>query len=235
METKLIIGTDAKELKKADEEYNKPENKLKRKRTKLGLQLNHFTCGFHYPYIKESLYYFRLNYTRAIQLDDDDLPYLNKALQGASEKILYNRLVKKFGVSKIKTGNYSVAGFFPDIIYVDETTKTFIDIEIDEPYSYKNRQPIHFTSSTEANGTNVDDCNKERDDAFRKYGWTVIRFSEEQVINQVDECVKIIDYVICYLSANYSLDDLSKSRIRKQKRWTREEAYQLAILNHRSY
>jgi len=85
--------------------------------------------------------------------------------------------------------------FEPDIAIINKR-KTYqnirIDIEIDEPYSGKSRQPTHYKGK---------DC--IRDIYFSKRGWIVVRFSEYQVHTQELSCLRFLAYVIKSIFRNY--------------------------------
>ena len=76
-------------------------------------------------------------------------------------------------------------GYVPDFAYVDEATGLCIDIEIDEPYSMPEKQPIHFVGE--------DDY---RNCYFMDNGWFIVRFAEEQIANQPNACLGYIRSVI---------------------------------------
>ncbi len=69
----------------------------------------------------------------------------------------------------------------PDFTFICERTNLHIDIEIDEPYTLKNHQPIHFRGS-----------DKNRNDFFLEINWGVIRFTENQIIYSPKECCETI-------------------------------------------
>jgi very-short-patch-repair endonuclease len=79
-------------------------------------------------------------------------------------------------------------------------TNIFIDIEIDEPYSFEERKPIHFDDS---------DC--ERDKYFAESGFIVIRFTEDQIIDNTYQCYfiikKCISKILDFVSASDFLND----------------------------
>lgn len=107
--------------------------------------------------------------------------------RGVCEQLLCNE-IEKLRLSGfydnlslfIKKLNYP---YEPDLAYIDTRKGIFIDIEIDEPYSGLERMPIHYKTDT---GT-IDD---KRNDYFTERGWTVIRFSENQVYKYPTSCIK---------------------------------------------
>ena len=75
---------------------------------------------------------------------------------------------------------------------------------------------------------------------YKRCGWTVIRFAEEQIIKYPNYCIEFIKNVLkeheCRLSNS---EEKIKTRITKLpddfyiKRWTKGEAFQLAYKRHR--
>ena len=110
--------------------------------------------------------------------------------------------------------------YIPDIIYKDEKLQFMIDIEIDEPYVGSSNKPIHYIMET---GISRD---KKRDDMFSNNHWTVIRFSEEQIVRHPQLCLK---YIIDIINEIYSLSLQEPSTLLpKQRRWSQYEATKMS-------
>ena len=76
----------------------------------------------------------------------------------------------------------------PDIVLKDRSNKhILIDIEIDEPYDLSSRVPTHCLGR-----------DNKRDDFFSRRGWVVVRFTEYQIVTQINECcaVRILFYLL---------------------------------------
>lgn len=117
--------------------------------------------------------------------------------------------------------------FSPDFIYQDDNN-LHIDIEIDEPYSALDGTPLHHLV--------IDDIylDSSRNRFFsEKKGWVVVRFAEEQIINQRNECCKVIAHIIYSLTGDeYFSKKLNAYGFPKSiKRWTYEEAIVMARTN----
>ncbi|MBD1823959.1 DUF559 domain-containing protein [Cyanobacteria bacterium FACHB-DQ100] len=114
--------------------------------------------------------------------------------------------------------------YVPDFAYLDRALA--IDIEVDEPYTYDTRQPIHFL-----------DCPKDRsrNQFFTDHGWIVIRFSEAQVIKSPASCCKAIASTIALISHDNSIMSAFRQvpTLKPDRRWTAEQAQQLATQNYR--
>jgi hypothetical protein len=221
------------EIKRNYKDYEKPENKFKRELKRLNLSLSTFSNRYHYPYILEPSFSDKLKASSATLMNNKMERYiLDKVTTGKSEYSLYQYLTNRFGTDKILWGNYSLFGYYPDILYVDNNTKTYIDIEIDEPYSFKTNEPIHYLHADIENKQFID-TNKERDKAFLKYGWTVVRFSEKQVLESIDSCGDIINHIISYWTLTPSKHNLDQSKIMLHKRWTKEDANKMSSEKYR--
>lgn len=142
---------------------------------------------------------------------------------GKSEKILNIMLVDYFGQSKIFWNTRQIDYKRPDFIYEDKSNGVHIAIEIDEPYIYKTLTPIHYYGNDE-------DVKKER--IYKTNGWTLIRFSEFQVINFPNECCKFIAQVIDYCQIQFKYSRIEKfknySTLPFDKHWDYSEAKTMA-------
>jgi len=223
------------------EEYNKPENKFKREVTKLGLTLSPFERRRQYPYIITPHYSSRMSPQKPTVIDssrplkDYEVKYLTKAVTtGRSERALFSHLVKLYGPDLVQLGNCSLFGFYPDIAYLDLKNNIFIDIEIDEIYSLKTKEPLHYVHMSAAEGDKrFEDVNLERDAVFRKNGWTVMRFSEDQIIKTPDQCIHLIEKLISYWQLKEPTLQFDETKLSSQKRWTVEECRQFALMGVR--
>ena len=153
---------------------------------------------------------------------------LNNDIFGASEKYFFLKLTKYFGSDKVFHNAVLVTvnknNFIPDFAYFDEEKHIYVDIEIDEPYSFKTKEPLHYGI-----------CDHNRNVFMRRGGWAVIRFSEKQVVQQPDACCK---FIATYLA--YAYIDKTKSEpfdlideVLIHKRWTKGEAEQLVLSDYR--
>lgn len=68
------------------------------------------------------------------------------AQSGKSEARFENYLKKHFGnniLKKVTVNFYADYPYTPDFVFIDPDTKLHIDIEIDEPYTFNGKKPIH--------------------------------------------------------------------------------------------
>lgn len=142
---------------------------------------------------------------------------------GVSEADFKVKLLDFFGKSLLSQHFLVFKGakndYEPDFIFQDVESGLLIDIEIDEPYSGKNRKPMHYEGSADI----------DRDHYFNKNGWVVVRFAEEQVVKNPKECLYYLSQIIdSLISTSFSKQISYVGPLEKVKRWTYEEAEQMA-------
>ncbi|MDY0143529.1 MAG: hypothetical protein RBR97_16715 [Bacteroidales bacterium] len=124
-------------------------------------------------------------------------------------------------VLSIKNREY---GYRPDIALFWKKYNLCIDIEIDEPYDILSRKPIHF----------IDSSDYLRNLYFIRQGWVVLRFSEEQVINNTEYCVKYIANILKKITEEEIFHSLLEDfQVEESDRWTYNQALEFAQNNHR--
>lgn len=114
---------------------------------------------------------------------------------GYSEKLFYSFLIKYFDSHKIFWNNKEIDKKRPDFIYQDSNNDVNIVIEIDEPYIYESGESIHYIGH---------EGDEDKNELYLHAGWTLIRFSEFQIIKYPNECCKFLGEVIDYFNLNYS-------------------------------
>lgn len=149
--------------------------------------------------------------------------YRNLPLGGDEDYNLYKTLGGTYNVN-IEL-HFKVAlnsnFYYPDVLYWNKKRNILIDIEIDEPYARSNNSPIHCI-----------DNQKDilRNKLFLKNGWSVIRFSEYQIVKFKDECLKLFKEVL------YSIENDKPFVFNKAKypglfvhsQWSENEALEMA-------
>lgn len=109
--------------------------------------------------------------------------------------------------------------YIPDFVLYHVGANLYIDVEIDEPYDSKNRKPIHFIGGNDVN----------RDNYLISNGWIVIRYSERQIYNQLEEVIEDLHSKICWLEGV----NCCPSPLSIENRWTYNEAEVFAKENLR--
>jgi hypothetical protein len=132
----------------------------------------------------------------------------------------------------------------PDILLYSPEIKTYIDIEIDEPYEIESGDPIHYLG-------NKKDILRDKQ-LTTKAKWIVFRFSEKQVTMQPYQCIYFIlseinklcngnDYenllikksmVTKILHIQNTMIDLD-DKLKKDNHWTKDDAIEMAKNNTR--
>ncbi|MGB5770557.1 MAG: hypothetical protein WBM32_11920 [Crocosphaera sp.] len=113
-----------------------------------------------------------------------------------------------------------------DMVFIDQDTGLSINIEIDEPYEGKKKQPHHCLD---------DDKDRKRNQFFTERNWVVVRFAEEQVVKNPQGCCRYLVEVIVNLNQDISLFKKVQEfpSLEPIKAWTSSEARQLAVWRYR--
>lgn len=146
----------------------------------------------------------------------------DKIQRGKSELFFLSHLIKKFGSQikmdyKLDLVSYS---YYPDFVFICEKTNLHIDIEIDEPYSLIDKNPIHYINSND----------EERNNCFIENNWIVVRFSEVQILKNVDDCIQTIESIINSINKKSLNINIFPP---KHSRWTYEEALVYSYQDYR--
>jgi len=156
-------------------------------------------------------------------------------IKGKSHVFFLNHLIHHFG-SKLKNSkgilesltylnNYftSKPTFFKpyvsDFAYVNDEIGLILLIEIDEPYTLQDKEPIHLNDN-------------DRNTFFLELNWVIMRFSEEQVLMYANECCNLISELILKFEEPSSSDYLSNS-LPFIERWNDFNIYRLINSNYR--
>jgi hypothetical protein len=136
---------------------------------------------------------------------------LNNRKRGKTELEFLHELYQVFGNQIHVDVALDSFNYYPDFVYCCPVTGLHIDIEIDEPYSFLDREPIHYKGCDDP----------KRNNYFLSENWCVIRFAEEQIIKQPKECVQLVQIFV---------DSLKNKRmtflhyVYEVPKWTYEEA-----------
>ncbi|WP_129053964.1 hypothetical protein [Flavobacterium sp. YO64] len=110
--------------------------------------------------------------------------------------------------------------YVTDFAYIDPYINLRIDIEIDEPYDFDSKRPIH-----------LDD--QARNEFFTQNSWIVVRFAEEQAVLYPELCCQYLDGIINGFYNNIqSLKDF-RHGVPEIKKWDSNTAAILIARDHR--
>lgn len=115
-----------------------------------------------------------------------------------------------------------VRPYEPDIaiVYSKNDLNVRIDVEIDEPYAAITNKPTHYVG-----------CGDEyRDANLNCLGWIVIRYSEKQIYQQTNSCIKHLFEVIKRIDDSLVIPSviLNAPTLIPEKRWTIIESQKMA-------
>jgi very-short-patch-repair endonuclease len=116
--------------------------------------------------------------------------------------------------------------YTPDFTYIDPCSNLHIDIEVDEPYTYDTRQPLHYLNCPK---------DQQRNRRFLEWGWVVIRFSEVQVVKHPASCCKTIASVVGQITGDNSLMVSFRQvpTLKPEPCWTHQDAKHMAEAHYR--
>lgn len=156
-------------------------------------------------------------------------------IKGLSHQFFLNHLIHHFGskfnnskgilesLTHIKNDfTHKETTFNPyvsDFAYVNDEIGLVILIEIDEPYTIQNKEPIHLNDN-------------DRNSFFLKLNWVIIRFSEEQILTHASECCNLISELILEFEEPCNKMGLSNS-LPFIERWNDFNIYRLINSNYR--
>lgn len=164
-----------------------------------------YELGFSNPHKGRAEYFFK-NYIENAKL---------KGLISHDFDFLYDTSVMTFSVYGIKEWF-----FYPDILVLTPRG-LLVNIEIDEPYVYETKEPIHYYES---------ERDLFRNDSFTKSNCSVIRFSERQIMKYPNVCLDIIRR---FDDETGNLNDKVLPPDFKEKAWSKKEAIKMANENIR--
>ncbi|PSF33481.1 hypothetical protein C7H19_20030 [Aphanothece hegewaldii CCALA 016] len=151
------------------------------------------------------------------------------AQKGVSEPYFLTILQMYFGEITQFGGEFPIPGskyrYSQDIILIDPASGLHFDIEIDEPYEGKSKQPHHCIDEAQ---------DRQRNQFFLAGNWIIVRFAEEQVVKYPHACCGYLTDVIATLTGiNYHHKKLKKQNLPLVKCWTRNDARRMAAWSHR--
>lgn len=121
---------------------------------------------------------------------------------------------------------FNSTNYYPDLLLQDNNG-IYYDIEIDEPYSFIERAPIHYI--TEEGKSN----DFKRNKFFKSHGYVVIRFAEQQIFEQIEECIRYIEFIRENITSMHIESIREFSSLEKIQKWTYEDSLLLSDEDYR--
>ncbi len=143
---------------------------------------------------------------------------------GVSEKYFLTYLKEVFG-SKVLINQmieHNKGSFYPDFAILDNDFNLYIDLEIDEPYVGSTGEPIHHIGSSD----------HKRNQVITDLNWIVIRFTEEQVIEQPRECCLFIKNILDQMKLLQNVET-SFAKLKTVNVWSYDVASRMAFRRYR--
>ena len=144
--------------------------------------------------------------------------HFNEIKKGASEEFFYQLLNKYSNYKVYKSLQYGF--YFPDLVIIKDDLVCII--EIDEPYAFEIKTPIHF-----------DDIDENRDIYFVDEGFLVIRFCEEQILTEPLKCIAIVNDIYDMVFNFDEFSNLKQIKGIEMPSWSYQTAFDLAYNNSR--
>ncbi|WP_188502221.1 hypothetical protein [Pontibacter amylolyticus] len=151
-----------------------------------------------------------------------------KSKRGHSELYFKRKLLKYLNLEFVDNEyevRFSDVTYYPDIVISSKVgiNTLYIDVEIDEPYSFSlHSRPIHHIET--------DDL---RNRYFENGNWIIVRFSEEQVYKFTDECCELILSIIKHINSG-GLERIFDYDGIKVPHWSYNQGLKMQADNYRS-
>lgn len=238
---KIYIAIYPSKLQKYQKELSEYEDRLKTynsniQKVKYLFEDENYLINQRFSYLKIKKFFSSIrpeeNYKNE-RLGNSELffqTYLNKYFMG---EIIIDKVIELFKYKVyddyygewMEEDSFQRPTYIPDFIFQHNKSNLIIDIEIDEPYTFD--KPIHYLDN---------EHDSKRNEYFLKNGWVVIRFSEEQVINDPEGCCAEIASLIYYFTSDDSYLEKLKNvpRVYRHRKWTKWDAKRLMNLNFRN-
>lgn len=123
------------------------------------------------------------------------------------------------------------SSYYPDLLLLDNNG-IYYDIEIDEPYSFIDRTPIHYIAK-DGKSNDFISSDFKRNKFFKSHGCVVVRFAEQQIFEQVEECIRYIEFISENIASMHIESIREFSSLGKIQKWTYEESSLLSDEDYR--
>ena len=153
-----------------------------------------------------------------------------EAPKGVSEAHLAKYLERYFSNCQICEEYFAIegtkVGYTTDFSIIEPQTGIGIDLEVDEPYEGRTKQPHHCTDVK---------SDRLRNEYLLERGWIILRVSEYQVVSQPESVCKLIAQVLYRFTANPDYLDplLEVSDLTSDLMWNSAEAQRMVNAKYR--
>ena len=151
-----------------------------------------------------------------------------EAQKGVSEKHFMGFLKRYFPDCEIVTDYFALndkIGYESDFSLITPDGRLGVDIEIDEPYAGRSKEPHHCQD---------DDKDRNRNNYFLERGWIVLRVSEYQVVRYPESCCQAIAILLDKLGYGSYLPPLKVfDELPSDSSWTSAMAKSMSVRKYR--
>jgi len=173
-------------------------------------------------------------------------PANNSFAKGVAESYFKKFLTEYYNKDLISSPSSIIAEghkrfYTPDFIL--RIDNMYIDIEIDEPYVAASYKPTHFLEDLNEKKRNrsrnfipknLQHIDDKRDKFFLANNWLVVRFTERQVVESPEACIRVLDELVNYVWMRTELrQNLSSNTLKPEPKWTEYSAMGLADKQYR--
>lgn len=147
----------------------------------------------------------------------------NVPYRGKYEDNFFSALMDRFpDFVKI---NRKKGPYYPDIVLCVDAYN-YIDVEIDEPYELSENKEIHYIGCGD----------EDRNEYFVNKNWFVLRFSEQNIKDHLEQCIDLIDNLTSFLKEckiKYLENFIKVNNEISHPQWTIEQARLMRIRKFR--
>jgi hypothetical protein len=163
------------------------------------------------------------------EIERHDIDHNTMQTKGISELFFLPKIKERFSEqfleNAILPGNGGLP-IVPDILLFDEDLSFYLDIEIDEPYVWNKNIETHFIGA-----------DTERDFQILFANWFLIRFTEQQIVQFPDRCLRQIEHALsCIRSMIERRVEIffEKDLLISELAWTKSDCTKMMINDKRS-
>jgi len=142
------------------------------------------------------------------------------------QKYIEESFKEKYIPGAVLPSKYRGNAIVPDFLLFDRVNNIYLDIEIDEPYVWKENIITHFIGADFG-----------RDFTVTQANWFILKFTEEQIITNPLKAIKIIEVTFSHIQAlKYGMESNFSNSYPgfTSKAWTRDDCTRMMVEDYRS-